>query len=91
MGAVPTSTDQKEPECRNHSVTVHSKRTSGSSRSGCSAVGCWVGGFVHALAIRGQTVDLLGLDENPRPKEARRRLRYRAEAGRIAEGIPLGT
>jgi hypothetical protein len=92
MGAVPSSTDQKEPECRNHSVTVHSKRTSGSSRSGCvRLLGCWVGGFVHALAIRGQAVDLLGLDENPRPKEARRRIRYRAEAGRIAEGIPLGT
>jgi hypothetical protein len=70
-------------------VTVHSKRTSGSSRSGCSAVGCWVDGFVHALAIRGQAVDLLSLDENPRPKETHRRLRYRAEAGRIAEGIPL--
>jgi hypothetical protein len=51
--------------------------------------GCWIGGFVHALAIRGEALDLLSLDEDPRLKEARRRLRYRGEAGRIAEANPL--
>jgi hypothetical protein len=51
-------------------------------------LGCWVGGFVHALAIRGEALDLLSLDEDPRLKEARRRMRYRGEAGRIAAANP---
>jgi hypothetical protein len=29
-------------------------------------LGCWVGGFVHALAVRGEALDLLSLDEDPR-------------------------
>jgi hypothetical protein len=52
-------------------------------------LGCWIGGFVHALAIRGEAVDLLSLEENPRLRDARRRLRYREEAGRIAELNPV--
>jgi hypothetical protein len=51
-------------------------------------LGCWVGGFVHALAVRGEILDLLSLDEDPRLKEARRRLRYRGEAGRLAAANP---
>jgi hypothetical protein len=51
-------------------------------------LGCWVGGFVHALAVRGEALDLLSLDEDPRLKEARRRMRYRGEAGRIATANP---
>jgi SARP family transcriptional regulator, regulator of embCAB operon len=51
-------------------------------------LGCWIGGFVHGLAIRGEVVDLLSLDEDPRLKDARRRLRYRGEAGKIASANP---
>lgn len=51
-------------------------------------LGCWVGGFAHGLAIRGEALDRLSLDEDPRLREARRRLRYRGEAGRIAEANP---
>ena len=48
----------------------------------------WIGGFIHALAVRGEALDLLSLDEDPRLKEARRRLTYRGEAGRLAEANP---
>ena len=51
-------------------------------------LGCWVGGFVHGLAIRGEVLDLLSLDEDPRLRDARRKLRYRDEAGRIASANP---
>jgi Helix-hairpin-helix motif len=51
-------------------------------------LGCWIGGFIHALAVRGEALDLLSLDEDPRLKEARRRLAYRGEAGRLAEANP---
>jgi len=51
--------------------------------------GCWAGGFVHGLAIRGEALDLLSLDEDPRLKQARRRLSYRGAAGRIASANPV--
>src|SRR5438552_11657889 len=51
--------------------------------------GCWAGGFVHGLAIRGEALDLLSLDEDPRLKQARRRLSYRGAAGRIASAKPV--
>jgi hypothetical protein len=52
-------------------------------------LGCWIGGFVHGLVIRGEAVDMLSADEDPRLKEARRRLRFRGEAGKIAHDNPL--
>src|SRR5919108_4175128 len=35
-------------------------------------LGCWVDGFVHGLAKRRETLDLLSLDEDPRLRAAAR-------------------
>jgi hypothetical protein len=51
-------------------------------------IACWAGGFVHGLAIRGEVLDLLSIDEDPRLRAARRRLRTRAEAAELAMHHP---
>jgi len=51
-------------------------------------IGCWAGGFVHGLAWRRRALDMLSLDEDPRLREARKKLVYRAEAADIAQANP---
>jgi helix-hairpin-helix protein len=51
-------------------------------------LGCWAGGFVHGLAIRGEVLELLSLDEDPRLLGARRRLLTRSAAGELARRNP---
>lgn len=51
-------------------------------------LGCWAGGFVHGLAIRGEVLDVLSLDEDPRIRRARRRLLTRGAAGALAQSNP---
>jgi Helix-hairpin-helix motif len=52
-------------------------------------LGCWAGGFVHGLAVRGEVLDLLSLDEDPRLLGARRRLLTRRAAGEVAQRNPV--
>jgi len=51
-------------------------------------IACWAGSFVHGLSIRGRVLDLLSVDEDPRLRQARRRLETRGAAGRIAATNP---
>ncbi len=48
-------------------------------------LGCWAGGFVHGLAIRGEVLDVLSVDEDPRIRRARSRLLTRGAAGALAQ------
>jgi hypothetical protein len=51
-------------------------------------IACWAGGFVHGLAWRRRALDLLSLDEDPRLREARRRLAQRSGAAELAREHP---
>jgi hypothetical protein len=51
-------------------------------------LGCWIGGFIHALVIRGEVLDELSMQADPRLRLARRQLKRRGMAEKIARSNP---
>jgi hypothetical protein len=51
-------------------------------------LGCWIGGFIHAVVIRGEVLDQLSVQADPRLRLARKQLRRRGMAEKIARSNP---